>query len=243
MNARRFFVDVPVRSGTLIALDRADAHHIARVLRLQAGDSILLAGDGAVWESKIVEVRGNRVVARVTQRADESGGELPVRVTVLQALAKGNKVDDVIEKVIELGAQRIVPFYSERSYGRATAARLGRWRRLARSAAQQSRRRILPQVAEARTWIEALAEFGRDADLVVAYEQAESGSLAPALARCAPDGPLTIAVGPEGGFTPTEIEAARAAGASLVSLGPTILRTETAAPALLAAIAALRGWW
>ena len=175
----------------------------------------------------------HRVRARALHPSAETGGELPVKITVLQALTKGSKFDDVVEKCVELGAHRIVPVVCARSYADAGFHRLQRWRRLAKAAAQQSRRRVLPTVADVVAWGEAVANAQ---PLLVAWESAQPGSLANALERLGPAPELAIAVGPEGSFTGDELEVALAAGSTLVSLGPTILRTETAAAAMLAAI-------
>ncbi|HLW38009.1 MAG TPA: RsmE family RNA methyltransferase, partial [Candidatus Eremiobacteraceae bacterium] len=105
----------------------------------------------------------------------------------------------------------------------------------------QSRRRIVPHVEEAMTWDAALERFATQSQLLVAHEGAAAGSLARALAR--ESAALSLAIGPEGSFTPAELDSARETGADIVSLGQTILRTETAAVALLAAVAALKKWW
>jgi 16S rRNA (uracil1498-N3)-methyltransferase len=158
----------------------------------------------------------------------------------LQALIKGAKFDDVVEKCVELGASRIVPMRCERSEADASGHKVERWRRIARAAAQQSRRNIVPAVDDVRSFAEALSAGG--VPLLVASERAPKGSLAEALRANAGSTALAIAVGPEGSFTDAELAAAKEAGAAFVSLGPAILRTETAAAALLAAIASVRVW-
>jgi 16S rRNA (uracil1498-N3)-methyltransferase len=165
-----------------------------------------------------------------------------VAVTVLQAVPKGLKMDDVVEKVVELGAAAIQPIRCARSYGGDPPAKVKRWQRIARAAAQQSRRLVVPTVAEPVRFSEALASASAATKVLVAYERAEPQSLAAAL-RASSEQPLSILVGPEGSFTDDELQLARDVGAALVSLGPTVLRTETAAAAMLSAIAALRGWW
>jgi 16S rRNA (uracil1498-N3)-methyltransferase len=166
-----------------------------------------------------------------------------VEVTVLQAVTKGARFDDVVEKTVELGARRIVPVECARSYGEATEHKVERWRRIARAAAQQSRRRSLPAVEEPATWETAIARHASMMPVVVGWERSTKGSLAEVIRRCAGAVALAIAVGPEGSLTDEEIEFARCAGCSMAWLGPTILRTDTAAAAMLAAIASGCGWW
>jgi 16S rRNA (uracil1498-N3)-methyltransferase len=233
--APRFFVSISCAAGMEVELEPDDAHHAAQVLRVRPGSLIALIDGRASWDAEITSVVKRRVHARITGPSAEAGGELPVTITVLQALTKGAKFDDVVEKCVELGAHRIVPVKCERSYAEATPARVDRWRRIAKSAAQQSRRKIAPTVAEPQTWRDALGQA--TVPILVAWEGAPRETLAAAMHQIGVSGPLSIAVGPEGSFTEEELEIARDAGCTFVSLGPTVLRTETAAAALLAAIA------
>ena len=238
----RFFVDGKCEPGAVVALEPSDGRHARLVLRLRVGDPIVVACDGSAWDALITEASSDQTQARIESARAERSGELLVFVTVLQALTKGAKFDEIVEKTVELGARRIVPVRCERSYAEGGTHRLERWRRIARAAAMQSRRRFLPTVEAPRDWGDAI-QLGREQPVLVAYEGAHAGSLAAALAKAKNAEPFAIAVGPEGGLAPAEVDAARAAGCTLVSLGPTILRTETAAAALLAACAACRGWW
>jgi 16S rRNA (uracil1498-N3)-methyltransferase len=235
MTAPRFFTAADPAPGATIALDNDDAHHAAHVLRLAPGASVVLIHDGRAWDATLTEVAGGRVLVRAVALRDQTGGELPVSVSVLQALTKGRKFDDVVEKCVELGAVRIVPVICARSYAQADAVKVERWRRIALAAAQQSRRLIVPQVDAAVSWRDAIGAAGKP--LIVAWEGAAARSFASVVARHTTAPSLSIAVGPEGSFTDDELRSAREAGAGFVSLGPTILRTETAAAALLAAIA------
>jgi len=237
----RFFVDAPVSADTELVLDPHDVRHAARSLRLKAGEPILVVRGGEVWQAQLVRVSARAVVARALHRTDENVGELAIEVTILQAVAKGQKLDDVVEKCVELGAARIVPVICERSYASAGTAKIERWRRIARSAAEQSRRRTIPIVEAACAWADAVGRFPEWRHVLLAYERAPQHSLRDALAQLPALESVAIAVGPEGGFTHGEADAAAAAGAKLVSLGPTIVRTETAAAAMLAVIAS-RYW-
>lgn len=235
-------MDSACAPGSEVSLDPADARHARLVLRLHPGDPIVVVHDGLAYDAALITASGDRATVRLEAERGERGGELPAFVTVLQAITKGTKFEEVVEKTVELGARRIVPVRCERSYGEAGAHKLERWRRIARAAAMQSRRRFLPVVDAPLAWSDAV-QLGRSQPVLIAHEAAQPGSLVSTLAKMKSAGALSIAVGAEGGLTGTEIRAAREAGCALVSLGPTILRTETAAAALLAASAALLGWW
>lgn len=238
MSAPRFFVDGSVTAGSTIALESDDAHHAAHVLRLRADAPIVVVAKGTAWDAVIAAADCR--TAHVLRPSPDGGGDIGIDVTVLQALTKGAKFDDVVEKCVELGANRIIPVRCERSESDASAHKVERWRRIARAAAQQSRRNIVPAVDEVRPFGDALNAVR--ATIIVASERAPRGSLAEVLRAQADAIAFAIAVGPEGSFTDAELAAAKAAGGSFVSLGPAILRTETAAAALLAAIASVRVW-
>lgn len=243
MSAPRFFVSEPCAVGIEIALDDGDAHHAANVLELKRGEKVVVLDAVGAWHAEVVAVSKGSVRVRIVGAADESTGELPVAVTVLQALVKGSKFDEVVEKTVELGVRRIVPVRCERSYAEAGSAKIERWRRIARAAAQQSRSRILPIVEDPINWAVAAEKSAASMATIVAWEGAPHGSLAQAIQSMKDAKAIAIAVGPEGSFTEVELAVAQSAGCLLVSLGPTILRTETAAAAMLAAIASGCDWW
>jgi 16S rRNA (uracil1498-N3)-methyltransferase len=243
MSAPRFFVEGPCQPGRAVSLEREDAAHAHRVLRMRTGDAVIVVRDGTAWDAVLTQIDGSSASAVVGAVREEPGGELPASVTVMQALIKGAKFDFVVEKAVELGARRIVPVRFERSSTDASDLKLERWRRIAKAAAAQARRRHVPVIEKPVVWAQALADWDDVPGPIVAYEGAASRTLSAALAGACGAPKLAIAIGPEGGLTDAEVAAARSAGCSLVSLGPTILRTETAALALLAAIAARCDWW
>jgi 16S rRNA (uracil1498-N3)-methyltransferase len=243
MSTPRFFVSEFCEPGREVTLDRDDAGHAHRVLRMRAGDAAIVVRDGAAWDAVLTQISGSSARALVGAAREEPGGELPAAVTVMQALTKGAKFDFVVEKSVELGARRIVPVRCERSYADASDLKIERWQRIAKAAAAQSRRRHLPVIEEPVAWAQALADWRDTPAPIVAYESAAAHTLSAALATACGAPRLAIAIGPEGGLTDAEAEMARSAGCALVSLGPTTLRTETAALALLAAIAARCDWW
>lgn len=239
----RIFLDRACTPGDQVTVSGEDAHHLVRVLRLRPGDELIVVGAGMAWSADLVMGDGHVCTVSIRERLHNGGRELPADVTILQALPKSAKMDVIVEKVTELGAAAIVGVRCERSYGGSSEHKVERWRRIARSAAAQAQRLRVPRVDGPCDFADALQRQARDTYVLLASEQAPRGSLAPALAAIPENAPLAVAIGPEGSFSPQELALARVAGARIVSLGPTILRTESAAPAALAAIAALRGWW
>lgn len=209
---------------------------------MKPGDAITIVHAGQSWRGVLNDVGGDHATATIVDRTNDRQSELPVEVAVLQAVPKGMKMDDVVEKVVELGAARIVPLRCARSYGGDSAQKIERWQRIAHAAAQQSQRQIVPEVEQPLRFHDAINRFTATSHVIVAHEGAAKGSLAAALQRDA-NAKLAIVVGPEGSFTGDELELATNAGCDFAWLGPTILRTETAAAAMLAATAALRCWW
>ncbi|MDQ6823974.1 MAG: 16S rRNA (uracil(1498)-N(3))-methyltransferase [Candidatus Eremiobacteraeota bacterium] len=239
--APRFFVDQTPVSGARVSLDPQDVRHAALVLRLRDGDPVVVVAKGKAWQAQVASIDSRAAIVVIGSEAVLPVTELPQPVIVLQAVPKSNKMDYVVEKVVELGATSIVPVQCERSYGGVSEHKVERWRKIARSAAQQSRRLSIPHVEEPITWEAALQRFAAQAQILVAHEAAAAGSLARALDKRSEA--LAFAIGPEGSFTQAELESARSLGADFVSLGSTVLRTETAAVAMLAAVASLKRWW
>jgi 16S rRNA (uracil1498-N3)-methyltransferase len=229
-------------SGGRVRFDAAEAHHLARVLRLGAGD-IVQAMDGRGHE---LTVRLTRVDPRGAEgdvldqrpRPTESGLDL----TLAQGLPKGDKLETVIRMATELGVSRIVPLITERTIARVEPARwahrLARCQRVAREAAKQSGRAVVPGVAAPRPLREWLAD-PRSGLLLCLWEREPAG-----LSAVLPPGPLdraSVVIGPEGGLAESEVAMLREAGAAVAGLGPRLLRTETAGPVALALLQARYG--
>ncbi len=219
-----------MRAGTSAPLAEADAHYVTRVLRLAEG-CVVEAMDAAdtVWSGHLRWVDGQPVFdpTEVVADADES---TPMRL--IAGLIKGERWESLLEKATELGVTAIVPLDAERSVVRIPAAkvagRLARWRRICDHASRQSRRAGRVELVEPTGLADALG--GTEGPLLLVDEQAPDAPW-PAAAW---SGPVTLIVGPEGGFTDEERTAILTAGAQQVGLGPTTLRTETAAMAALA---------
>jgi 16S rRNA (uracil1498-N3)-methyltransferase len=238
--ARRFFVEGIGAVGSAVEIRGSDAAKIVRVLRLRAGETIEIVDSSGTLFAATITLAGpvvNATLAAVV--AVEPSNEPELRIDVAQALPKARKMEFVVEKATELGAAVILPFRSERTIpADAGDAKLERWRRLAKTAAQQCGRLTIPEVAPVVPSFDALlARFGEYDAILFAWELAPHEALRERLPQLLRDARrLLIVVGPEGGFTHAEADAANACGATPIWLGRRILRTETAAMALLAIV-------
>lgn len=233
----RFFSSTILVTGSRPLLGDDDSFHASRVLRLRRGDALEISdAQGALFEARVEGTRDGSMEVLVGSRlADPPGAaEAPVALTVLQALPKGRKLDMVVEKLSELGVDRLVPVYSEKSVARDVPDREGkveRWRRIARAAAGQAKRRRIMAVEDPVRLEEWLPLY--EGALLVLSTEVEGAPLGEAvLEAAAPAGDgaaLALAIGPEAGFSDAEIEAFHRHGARFVSMGPLVLRTETAA--------------
>jgi 16S rRNA (uracil1498-N3)-methyltransferase len=229
---RRFFVD-QVRNGHA-EISGAEARHLTRVLRAEAGQQYEISDNRNVYLAQIETARKERVVFRTLEQMEAR--ELPARLALYAALLKFDRFEWMIEKATELGAAEIIPVTTsrtERGLERAARKRLERWRRIAREASQQSRRVRLPEVAPPAEWREALTnssmyKYALDEDAGARPLQASFP-----ISRKSSD-TVAVLIGPEGGWTDEERRDFTAAGWAPVSLGPLILRAETAAIAALA---------
>lgn len=242
MRQIRIHVDSPLAEGAEVTLPEQAGEHVARVLRLGVGDAVVLFdGSGGDFPATLTGIARRAVTARVGARR-EALPESPLRLTLAQGIARGEKMDLIVQKATELGVARIVPIVSERTEVRLDAERadkrLAHWRAVAVGACEQSGRARLPQIDAPRpldAWLATLAGDGA-ARLALLPE----GETAPRALGGLPHQAL-LAVGPEGGFGERDVAALRAAGFAGLRLGPRILRTETAGLAALAALQALYG--
>ncbi len=239
--ARRFFVEGEQEVGGAVEIHGGDAHKITRVLRLRAGDRIEIVDSRACAFAAAIEEAGQVVRARLIDVVADRVPEVNrLVIEVAQAVPKAARMDFVVEKGTELGAAAFLPFYSERSVGRRVGPeKLARWRRIARSASQQSGRRELPEIHEPLEFDALVERFGEYDTVFFAWELAPPEPLHDRLRVLLPQaGRVLIVVGPEGGFAHAEAEAATSRGAHVLWLGSRILRTDTAAVVLLAVIGA-----
>jgi 16S rRNA (uracil1498-N3)-methyltransferase len=220
-----------------VTFDAVETRHLARVLRLGPGDTVV-ASDGAGHDYTVrLDAVRPRATGVVVGMADAAAGESPLAITLVQGLPKGDKLETIVRTATELGVARIVPALTARTVvrlgERETAGRLARWQRVAREAAKQCRRRVVPDVAPPRS-LDTCLDEARGAELALCLWESETSPLVAVLADATPPRRVAILIGPEGGLEPREIDAARARGWRVVGLGQRILRTETAAPAIIA---------
>jgi 16S rRNA (uracil1498-N3)-methyltransferase len=239
----RFFVEGVHAIGESIALAADDARKIATVLRGRSGDRVQVIDSAGSAFSASIDVTGSDVTATLDEPIERGTREAAVRLVVAQAIPKGQKMDLIVEKATELGAAAIVPLRSDRVVGERTGDhKVERWQRLAKTAAQQCGRSVIPSVAPIAGWDELIATFGSYDRVYVPWELADVRPLRETFEADAPNiASALFVIGPEGGFSSQEVERAVAAGAVAVSLGTRILRTETVALAVLAAFAYARG--
>ncbi|NLG85364.1 MAG: 16S rRNA (uracil(1498)-N(3))-methyltransferase [Firmicutes bacterium] len=226
--------------GRRLFVTGADAHHLLRVLRLGPGDRfIALDGRGNEYRARILLVHHGGLEAEIEEEGLRRS-EPRLRLTLGQALPKGEKMEEVIRKGTELGMAAFWPVLTERCVAVPPSERredrLARWRRIATEAARQSGRAVIPSVAPIRTWAEILAEFPRFDLVLLPWEGDGTVALKEVLRGKESPVEVLALIGPEGGFSSSEVARAVAAGAKTLSLGPRILRTETAGLVLGAAV-------
>ncbi|MCK6388132.1 MAG: 16S rRNA (uracil(1498)-N(3))-methyltransferase [Zoogloea sp.] len=234
----RFFCPDGLLPESDMPLPGPVAHHAERVLRLAVGDVVTLF-DGLGGEcAAVLLALGKQPVARLGPRL-AADCESPLQITLVQALASGDKMDWVVQKAVELGAVAIQPVAAERSVlklaGDRADKRVAHWQQIAVAACEQSGRNRVPQVAPILPLAKYLAQRFDGTRLILAPGAA--GALA---GKARPGGPLAVLIGPEGGWSPSELALAEHAGCAPLALGPRVLRTETAG---LAALAALQTLW
>ncbi len=233
----RLFVDGPLRPGALVELPERAAHHALRVLRLREGDPVtLFDGRGGEWEANLAHGGAAAVGAwRDVER------EARLQVTLVQGVSAGERMDLTVQKATELGVAAIQPVLARKSVvriaGARASARFEHWRRVATAACEQCGRNRVPELLP----LLPLAEYCRAPSGALRLLLAPDAQTALSAAAGHGTGPVTLAVGPESGFDAGEEALLARAGFVAVRLGARVLRTETAAPAALAALAALAG--
>ena len=240
MRLTRSHIDQSLKVGSDIALPEDVAAHLLRVLRLEIGDAcVLFNGDGHDYDARIVHL-GKRDARAEIVGARRIDNESPLRITLLQGIARGEKMDWILQKATELGVARILPVMSDRSEVKLDAQRaekrLAHWRGIVISACEQSGRATLPEVAAPQTLAQAAATRAGRGFILDPFADNTLSSL-----RDTPLRECTIAIGPEGGWSPRDREQLVAAGYEGLRLGPRVLRTETAGIAAIAALQALCG--
>ncbi|MBI3975809.1 MAG: 16S rRNA (uracil(1498)-N(3))-methyltransferase [Armatimonadetes bacterium] len=209
-----------------MTLPAPQAHHVADVLRMRPGERIVLFdGLGADYLVELTAVGGGAVEGKIVEQ--RTGHRSSLRLILVQAVPKGTKMDAIVRMGAELGIDAFLPVLTRRAVGRPAAGRVERWRRIATAAAAQSGRSTVPAV-EAPRPLEEVWPLLTDALVLMPWEGERTRLIGSVLAAQRRAPAVAILIGPEGGWAPEEVEAARARGAHPVSLGPLTLRTETA---------------
>ena len=229
--SERFFLSAPPREGRGL-LTGDEARHLARVMRCKVGDVVaVFDGSGVAWQGRVASIGRDEVTLELGA-AVASSRQPAVPLTLAVALPKGERQKWLIEKLTELGVEQLVPLVTSRGVAEATPAAVDRLRRGVIEACKQCGRDSLLSIGEPRTITELVAAPREDALLVVADRDGEAATTLLAEARA-----VVALVGPEGGFTAEELALIEAAGGRRVTLGPHMLRVETAAIALAARLA------
>lgn len=237
----RFFVPIENVEGERIRITGDDVNHARNVLRMSVGEKVVVScGQGVDYYCIIDYIRENQIDLRIEEEKAVVT-ELPVAITLFQALPKRDKMEFVIQKAVELGAAEIVPVQTRRCVVRLDRGKaekkLVRWRAIAEAAAKQSGRGVIPEISEVMSFAEALNYAGKMDTMLIPYELYEGmADSVETMQRAAGGSSIGIFIGPEGGFERGEIEQAMERGAFPLSLGKRILRTETAGMAALSVL-------
>ncbi|MFT4197709.1 MAG: 16S rRNA (uracil(1498)-N(3))-methyltransferase [Pseudoxanthomonas sp.] len=242
MRLTRVFVEQALAPGMEVQLPAEAAAHLTRVLRLREGEAcVLFNGDGQDWHARLLALDRRGATVQV-ERAEAVGNESPLRIVLLQGIARGEKMDLVLQKATELGVAALVPVESERSEVRLAGERLDKrvahWRGVVIAACGQSGRALVPPLASPQTLQAACADLPAGAlRLLLDPHGAQRLSTLQAPASMQ----AVVAIGPEGGWSPRDRDILLRHGFSGLRLGPRVLRTETAGLAAIAALQARLG--
>lgn len=243
MRTIRHHVDAVLAVGQPLSLPEAAVAHLVRVLRLGVGDDfVLFNGDGFDYPARLVSVSKKTAEAQVLAR-QAAAGESPLRMTLAQGIARGEKMDLILQKATELGVACIAPLLTERTEvkleGERAEKKMQHWRGVLASACEQSGRARLPELLAPQ----ALDQFAGGERSTRRFLLDPNAGSSLASLRLEDQSSLCLVIGPEGGLSARDLSLLRAAGFEGLRLGPRILRTETAGMAALAALNALYGDW
>lgn len=236
----RLYHSAALNTGQVISLDKFPSHHLIRVLRARKGSEVILFnGDGYEYLAEVLDENPKQCQLSIKQQT-KVDNESSLKITLLQGISRGDRMDSSIQKSVELGVHAIIPVLCQRTgtnlKGERAEKKLNHWQQIVISACEQSGRCIIPEIKSAIDFTQAVQTINADHKLMLAPDAA--GNLA---SVTKPEKELCILIGPEGGFTQEEIKLAADNDFMAVSLGPRILRTETAGPACIAIAQALWG--
>lgn len=237
---QRYFVEPDQWTDSKVEITGDDVHHLVTVMRASVGETIIVSdGAGKSALARLSSLEPKRVTADIIEQLEQSS-ELPINVTIAQGLPKGDKMEWILQKGTELGAFAFFPFSSERTIVKLDAKKEGkkleRWQKIVKEAAEQSHRSVLPVVKQPLGFAQLVKQAADYTSAVIAYEKEDETGLKGVCSQLSPGDSLLVMIGPEGGFSEDEVALARAAGIRSVTLGPRILRTETASQYVLSAL-------
>ncbi|PID61732.1 MAG: 16S rRNA (uracil(1498)-N(3))-methyltransferase [Gammaproteobacteria bacterium] len=243
----RFHHHGELAGQAMVTLPKDASHHLMKVMRAAAGAEVeLFNGDGCTYLAVIDTGSTAREARLVITARHPANGESPLDIHLVQAISRGDRMDSALRQATELGVAAIAPIYSEHAIPALDAKRAGKkrehWQAIARSASEQSGRNRVPELAPPQHFSTWLDDFRASSRTCLPLMLVPGARLAlTRAASAAANHPIILLIGPESGFSTAEIRAANAAGIRSVSLGPRVLRTESAAPAALAALQATCG--
>lgn len=227
-------------AGKRVYITGTDVNHIKNVLRMRPGEEISVSNgaDGKEYRCGILEMQEDVVICEL-RFIKESGTELPVQVTLFQGLPKGDKMELIIQKAVELGVTAVVPVSTKRCVvkldAKKAAAKVARWQGISEAAAKQSKRGIVPRIGDVVSFSQAIDMASAMDVRLIPYEMAEGmAHTRTLLGQIRPGQSVAVFIGPEGGFAEEEIQMAGERSLSAITLGKRILRTETAGMTVLA---------
>ncbi len=228
-----FFVEREQRRDIYYYIDGQNFNHIVNVLRMKCGDEFLVSSDGISSLCVLERIESDTAVARITEE-NYQDTELPVKIYLFQGLPKSDKMELIIQKTVELGVFSVIPTEMKRCVVKIEPKKkknkTERWQSISESAAKQSKRNIIPEIIDIKSFAQSL-EFAKSLDLILVPYESKNGmaDTKTALDTIRNGMSVGVFIGPEGGFEESEIEKLTETGAKIISLGKRILRTETAA--------------
>jgi 16S rRNA (uracil1498-N3)-methyltransferase len=228
----KFFINKENIFGDKLHITGDDVNHIYKVLRLNNGDIVIASnGEGREYISRIIEISKRAVVCEIIEEFDNLS-EPPVKITLFQGLPKAQKMELIIQKGVEIGLCRIQPVITQRvvvkTEGKDITNKLERWRRISEEASKQSNRGVIPEILEPISFDSAIEKIKSFDLAIIPYEKEKGNGLKSVLMENSNAKSIGVIIGPEGGFDESEIDKCMEKGVIPVTLGPRILRTETA---------------
>lgn len=227
----RFFVDEKNIFDDIIAIEGGDVKHIKDVIRLKEGDKVEISSQGVLYICEIYIIEKKKIITKILHK-ELGKHEPPVSIILYQGLPKSNKMDFIVQKATEIGVKEIYPIETKRSIvkiknKKKEKNKTNRWNKISEEAAKQSKRDYIPKINPILSFKEMVSLLKEEENILVPYENEKSKTMKGALKDIS-NKKIHVIIGPEGGFEEEEIKRLEGIGSKIISLGPRILRTETA---------------